>query len=61
MGLAQTYLNATSANYLEAIKLLDDGYRSMEAKDARLLNDSYKLMAYIKSKIPVKKQEDRSP
>lgn len=61
MALAQTYLNASSPNYLEAIKLLDDGYRSIEAKDARLLNDSYKIMAYMKSKIPVKKQEDRPP
>jgi hypothetical protein len=57
--LAQTYLNPSSQNYIESIRLLDEVYKQFEGKDARLISDSYRLMGYLKSKIPPKNKEDR--
>jgi hypothetical protein len=31
----------------------------MDGKDGRLLNDSYRLMAYLKSKVPPKGKEEK--
>jgi hypothetical protein len=59
VGLAQAYINPNSQNYIEAIRILDEIYKQLEGKDGRLLNDSYKLMAYLKSKIPAKSKEER--
>lgn len=59
VALAQTYINPNSQNYIEAIRLIDDSYKQYEGKDSRLLNDSYRLMAYLKSKIPPKGKDER--
>lgn len=53
------YINANSQNYLEAKKLLDDAYKQLDGKDTRLLNDSYKLMAYLKSKVPPNSKDEK--
>jgi hypothetical protein len=57
--LAQTYLNPSSQNYLEAARLLDEAYKQFDGKDARIISDSYRLMGYLKSKIPPKNKEDK--
>jgi hypothetical protein len=36
------------------MKLLEEAYKQFEGKDSRLISDSYKLMGYLKSKIPPK-------
>jgi len=59
--LAQAYINPNSQNYVEAIKLLEETYKLLEGKDTRLVNDSYKLMAYLKSKVPPKTKDEKGP
>jgi RNA polymerase-associated protein CTR9 len=51
IALAQCYLHPNTQNYLEAIKLLEDCHRNADAREERLLNDSLKLMAYLKAKV----------
>jgi hypothetical protein len=57
MQLAQAYISPNSQNYIVAIKLLEDQYKLLEGKDSRMINDSFKLMAYLKSKVPSKAKE----
>lgn len=54
ISLAQSYLNPSSQNYIEAIRLIDEVYKHFDGKDARIISDSYRLMGYLKSKIPPK-------
>ena len=56
ISLAQCYIHPNTQNYVEAIKLLDECYRSVDKQESRLFSDSYKLMAYLKSKIPGRKE-----
>lgn len=60
VALAQCYINPNSQNYLEAIKLLEECYKSIDGKDQKLLNESYKLMAYLKSKIPPRQKDEKN-
>ena len=59
ISLAQTYLNPSSQNYGESIRLLDELYKPFEGKDSRIISDSYRLMGYLKSKIPPKSKDDK--
>ena len=59
ISLAQAYINPNAVNYIEAIKVLEDTYRTFEGKDSRVLNDSFKLMAYLKSKVPPRTHDEK--
>jgi len=58
--LAYCYTNPITQNYTEAIKMLEDCHRTANKHDARALNDSYRLLGYLKSKVP-RVKEDRAP
>lgn len=52
IALAQCYINPNNQNYLEAIKLLEECYKNAVEKGNKLFNDSFKLMGYLRSKVP---------
>ena len=56
ISLAQAYINPS--NFVEAIKLLEEVFKSIPSKSRKLLNECYKTLAYVRSKVSLKK--DRS-
>ena len=44
-------------NYVDAAKILEEMYMSITAKEAKLLGEGHKQMAYLKSKIPLKSNQ----
>ena len=56
MNLAQVYIN--SSNFVEASKHMEEVFANVPLRYRRLLSESFKTLAYIKSKITIKK--DRS-
>lgn len=52
LNLAQAYTNSAIPMYDEAIKLIDIVQRTIPPKYRRLLNETFRLQGYIKSKGP---------
>ena len=50
-SLSQCYTHPVAQNYIEALRLLEDCHRTANKNEARTLNDSCRLMGYLKSKV----------